>query len=51
MKTKEELEEFAKDALRTLGKEELLFTYHSDVIARPAAYVRLAELIQEFYKS
>jgi len=36
----------AEEALRALGKEDLLFTHHGDVHARPDAYERLAEFFE-----
>lgn len=40
--------EVAEKALRALGKEDLLYTHHTDVHARAGAYVRLAEFIEEY---
>lgn len=42
--------EMAEQALRTLGKEGLLYTYHQDVHACPGAYLRLAEFFVQFAK-
>lgn len=39
--------EQAESMLKTLGKEDLLFSHHGEVLARPRAYARLAELIDE----
>lgn len=44
-------EAIAKEALRTLGKEDLLFTHHADVHARPGAYLRLAEFFVKYHET
>ena len=41
------LQKWAEVALRTLGKEGLLFSHHGEVMARPEAYERLSELFNE----
>lgn len=46
--TKTALTKFSENSLRTLGKEDLLFTHYGNVMARPDAYARLAELISEY---
>lgn len=38
----------AEDALRALGKEELLFVHHGDVYVRPDAYARLATFFEAY---
>lgn len=38
----------AERMLRTLGKEDTLYTHHGDVHARPEAYTRLASMIDEY---
>jgi hypothetical protein len=38
-------EQQAEEILKTLGKEDLLFCHHGEVMARPDAYKRMAELI------
>lgn len=39
--------EQAEEILKTLGKEDLLFSHHAVVMARPDAYERLAKLVVE----
>ena len=39
--------EQAKEILHTLGNEDLLFTHHGNVMARPDAYERLVELLEK----
>ena len=43
--------EAAKKALEALGKEELLFSHHQNVYARPEAYARLAEFFEEYARN
>ena len=40
--------EKAEEALKALGKEDLLFPHHGDVHARPEAYERLAEFFEAY---
>lgn len=47
-KTNEQAVEKAEEALRALGKEDLLFCHHQEVMARPGAYERLAEFFEEY---
>lgn len=37
--------EAAKEILKTLGREDLLFTHHGELSARPEAYERLRQLV------
>jgi hypothetical protein len=39
--------EQAEEILKTLGKEDLLFCHHGEVMARPEAYKRAALLIEQ----
>lgn len=41
-------EQMAHDALHALGKEDLLFTHHGNVLARPEAYPRLADFFEKY---
>lgn len=46
--TKRQLKIFSEKALKSLGTEDLLFVHDNNVMARPEAYDRLAELIAEY---
>lgn len=45
---KEDAKKLASEALRALGKEDLLYAHHGTVYARNEAYEKLAEFFERY---